>query len=162
MRQPSRVPKLADVAYGVCSSASVVRSVDWLPTRTVLWMFFFFQAEDGIRVLYVTGVQTCALPIFAPRARHGAGGDQGRAHPEDLVLDRRQLRVEPVARGMRRGVRGDDVHQLAFCVAHDLADLAADRLVGLAALVGRAHRWLLAVIRTARTRSPRSAGAWGW
>src|SRR6267378_6548224 len=25
--------------------------------------FFFFQAEDGIRYLYVTGVQTCALPI---------------------------------------------------------------------------------------------------
>src|SRR5690349_22703667 len=24
---------------------------------------FFFQAEDGIRGLYVTGVQTCALPI---------------------------------------------------------------------------------------------------
>src|SRR5690349_21710019 len=24
---------------------------------------FFFQAEDGIRYLYVTGVQTCALPI---------------------------------------------------------------------------------------------------
>src|SRR5690349_4072338 len=24
---------------------------------------FFFQAEDGIRALYVTGVQTCALPI---------------------------------------------------------------------------------------------------
>src|SRR2546430_6766705 len=26
--------------------------------------FFFFQAEDGIRDLTVTGVQTCALPIF--------------------------------------------------------------------------------------------------
>src|SRR2546428_5999879 len=26
-------------------------------------MFFFFQAEDGIRDLIVTGVQTCALPI---------------------------------------------------------------------------------------------------
>src|SRR5215469_17290363 len=26
---------------------------------------FFFQAEDGIRPLYVTGVQTCALPISA-------------------------------------------------------------------------------------------------
>src|SRR5256886_5882767 len=25
---------------------------------------FFFQAEDGIRYLTVTGVQTCALPIF--------------------------------------------------------------------------------------------------
>src|SRR6266496_5248851 len=28
-----------------------------------LLFFFFFQAEDGIRDLYVTGVQTCALPI---------------------------------------------------------------------------------------------------
>src|SRR5688572_33506934 len=28
--------------------------------------FFFFQAEDGIRVLTVTGVQTCALPISYP------------------------------------------------------------------------------------------------
>src|SRR5256886_3662564 len=29
---------------------------------------FFFQAEDGIRDLTVTGVQTCALPIFVHRA----------------------------------------------------------------------------------------------
>src|SRR2546427_1660956 len=28
-----------------------------------LWFSFFFQAEDGIRCLTVTGVQTCALPI---------------------------------------------------------------------------------------------------
>src|SRR2546430_9169665 len=28
------------------------------------WLIFFFQAEDGIRDLTVTGVQTCALPIF--------------------------------------------------------------------------------------------------
>src|SRR3989441_6930143 len=27
--------------------------------------FFFFQAEDGIRDKLVTGVQTCALPIYA-------------------------------------------------------------------------------------------------
>src|SRR5690606_40789540 len=26
---------------------------------------FFFQAEDGIRYFHVTGVQTCALPIYA-------------------------------------------------------------------------------------------------
>src|SRR5206468_5754747 len=31
--------------------------------------FFFFQAEDGIRDLIVTGVQTCALPIFPSKAR---------------------------------------------------------------------------------------------
>src|SRR5689334_17985515 len=36
---------------------------------------FFFQAEDGIRDGTVTGVQTCALPIWA-----GAGGP-GTAHP---------------------------------------------------------------------------------
>src|SRR5437867_12390363 len=29
---------------------------------------FFFQAEDGIRDRTVTGVQTCALPIFFGRA----------------------------------------------------------------------------------------------
>ena len=28
-----------------------------------VFVFFFFQAEDGIRVSPVTGVQTCALPI---------------------------------------------------------------------------------------------------
>src|SRR5256885_9399609 len=28
-------------------------------------VFFFFQAEDGIRDYKVTGVQTCALPIYA-------------------------------------------------------------------------------------------------
>src|SRR3712207_8292935 len=31
----------------------------------VLIMIFFFQAEDGIRDIGVTGVQTCALPICA-------------------------------------------------------------------------------------------------
>src|SRR3712207_7154424 len=29
-------------------------------------MVFFFQAEDGIRDIGVTGVQTCALPICTP------------------------------------------------------------------------------------------------
>src|SRR2546421_6115881 len=31
----------------------------------IFCFFFFFQAEDGIRDLIVTGVQTCALPISA-------------------------------------------------------------------------------------------------
>src|SRR5438874_8235605 len=33
--------------------------------RLILILSFFFQAEDGIRDLYVTGVQTCALPIWS-------------------------------------------------------------------------------------------------
>src|SRR5438034_5807167 len=32
-----------------------------------LFFFFFFQAEDGIRDHCVTGVQTCALPIYHMR-----------------------------------------------------------------------------------------------
>src|SRR2546430_4839498 len=34
--------------------------------QSCFFCFFFFQAEDGIRDLTVTGVQTCALPIFLP------------------------------------------------------------------------------------------------
>src|SRR5437870_13458283 len=39
-------------------------------------MYFFFQAEDGIRDGHVTGVQTCALPIshFADESHHGSLG----------------------------------------------------------------------------------------
>src|SRR5688572_33152893 len=43
---------------------------------------FFFQAEDGIRDLTVTGVQTCALPI----CDDGKGGHTGGA-PLDKVAD---------------------------------------------------------------------------
>src|SRR2546430_2808028 len=38
-------------------------------TVYVFVFFFFFQAEDGIRDLTVTGVQTCALPIFSSASR---------------------------------------------------------------------------------------------
>src|SRR5256884_5228749 len=31
---------------------------------SIVILFFFFQAEDGIRDVAVTGVQTCALPIL--------------------------------------------------------------------------------------------------
>src|SRR5437868_13833720 len=43
-------------------------------------MFFFFQAEDGIRDRNVTGVQTCALPIF------GDAGDADAARGIGLHL----------------------------------------------------------------------------
>src|SRR5438874_9199962 len=43
--------------------------------------FFFFQAEDGIRDLYVTGVQTCALPISGETGPTGAVGIAGETGP---------------------------------------------------------------------------------
>src|SRR5256886_13225381 len=53
--------------------------------------FFFFQAEDGIRDLTVTGVQTCALPIFFGAVR-AAGADAYvtadlRHHPASEALE---------------------------------------------------------------------------
>src|SRR5437870_13914079 len=36
-----------------------------------MYVVFVFQAEDGIRVGHVTGVQTCALPIFPPAIEQG-------------------------------------------------------------------------------------------
>src|SRR3989441_12400844 len=42
-------------------------------------LFFFFQAEDGIRDKLVTGVQTCALPISPGASRASCGADTLRA-----------------------------------------------------------------------------------
>src|SRR5688572_33370127 len=44
-------------------------------------IFFFFQAEDGIRDLTVTGVQTCALPILAPSEGRAQGLEPSRTQP---------------------------------------------------------------------------------
>src|SRR2546427_9517642 len=42
-------------------------------------VFFFFQAEDGIRDLTVTGVQTCALPISSEQPiLYPTGSPEGR------------------------------------------------------------------------------------
>src|SRR5438874_8247881 len=57
---------------------------------------FFFQAEDGIRCLYVTGVQTCALPISEPaavRARRDLEQPGAVAAGEPEVSSQRQQRL---------------------------------------------------------------------
>src|SRR5687768_17689693 len=42
-----------------------------------VYFVFFFQAEDGIRDVAVTGVQTCALPICSRLAISTARGPSG-------------------------------------------------------------------------------------
>src|SRR5258708_23260245 len=61
---------------------------------------FFFQAEDGIRDDLVTGVQTCALPIYA-------AGSALSKHPVS-ESGRREIRgrvkrAEPAASWLERG-----------------------------------------------------------
>src|SRR5256885_7099241 len=66
-------------------------------------VFFFFQAEDGIRDYKVTGVQTCALPIYrlalairTAQAQFGKGkpmtGEQVRWGIEHLNIDDKRLK----------------------------------------------------------------------
>src|SRR2546430_4069560 len=77
---------------------------------TALHLYFFFQAEDGIRDLTVTGVQTCALPIsrdllkrenrrsvvmLGPRAQ-GPPGFQGLQIPFEARLTTRNMRRRTV------------------------------------------------------------------
>src|SRR3989475_11619492 len=73
----------------------------------LLWLcvfFFFFQAEDGIRDLTVTGVQTCALPISetAPTRRVGR-----RDRPRGGSGIGAPARLWPACRGESRYSSGD-------------------------------------------------------
>src|SRR5690606_41028894 len=75
---------------------------------------FFFQAEDGIRDFHVTGVQTCALPIYRAgdlhdEDRRGGGGghgigEAGFADPPDVI-------ESPVVDGSQ----GGEVGRLLLC-----------------------------------------------
>src|SRR4051794_41835310 len=58
-----------------------------------LGVVFFFQAEDGIRDGRVTGVQTCALPIFALRRLQGERlrAGQRRGGDRRLPADEEQI-----------------------------------------------------------------------
>src|SRR5258707_10825680 len=60
-------------------------------------LFFFFQAEDGIRDIGVTGVQTCALPISGRRAI-GLPNSRRRATRAGNRLARLRLFGKPIAR----------------------------------------------------------------
>src|SRR5215813_14799161 len=56
-----------------------------------MFVFFFFQAEDGIRDADVTGVQTCALPIWLVGTNVGLAA----AHWRDRVRIIVYLKREP-------------------------------------------------------------------
>src|SRR3712207_8113294 len=53
--------------------------------------FFFFQAEDGIRDIGVTGVQTCALPIFLRHSKEGIAARFQHCFQHYLFADTREV-----------------------------------------------------------------------
>src|SRR3712207_8602739 len=71
-------------------------------------VFVVFQAEDGIRDIGVTGVQTCALPIYRCRSYHsqlhGANGRRllpAKAHDEQVGIGGRSTWRLPAYRSRR-------------------------------------------------------------
>src|SRR3970282_2644218 len=69
---------------------------------SVAFVLFFFQAEDGIRYRDVTGVQTCALPIFgdAPGDGEPELGADAVVSGEVVALRRRVAVRDAAARGV--------------------------------------------------------------
>src|SRR3712207_8451554 len=82
-------------SYAVCRFYFLTFSFD----MSLFFIFFFFQAEDGIRYIGVTGVQTCALPICPERG----------APERDADLERQSGRgVEGERENHERGDRRAD------------------------------------------------------
>src|SRR5437762_4826296 len=66
----------AGIGSGFCHANTVLMSVRCS-------FFFFFQAEDGIRDTSVTGVQTCALPIWTHHESPTKGTRRGSLSPSE-------------------------------------------------------------------------------
>src|SRR5207253_7281247 len=65
----------------------------------------FFQAEDGIRDGHVTGVQTCALPIFRPDARARGSFARGFAASPPRIRETTDTAASPYTRSRGRSWR---------------------------------------------------------
>src|SRR3989454_1779601 len=90
--------------------------------------FFFFQAEDGIRDYKVTGVQTCALPIYdrpLRRSRHRPRphrrGEPGRHTDRARAAPPGRRRAGRGRRGRRRPARLGDGRRRGLRASRDLS-----------------------------------------
>src|SRR5256886_16165507 len=96
-----------------------------------LCFVFFFQAEDGIRDLTVTGVQTCALPILGiddlqpPAGRVGIEAEAAAEHEEERAGG-------PSLRRARDRVAH---HQVALAATHAAIELGKAVVAELAARI---------------------------
>src|SRR5437868_4957649 len=85
---------------------------------------FFFQAEDGIRDRNVTGVQTCALPIFGTLY---TGNRMSSTVFKRVLL---KLSGEALAAGQGFGVSVNRVHEIAAEIGEVYELRSEERRVG--------------------------------
>src|SRR5476651_2747336 len=101
-----------------CVTTSRNTLLQILTMRASCSSLFFFQAEDGIRGIGVTGVQTCALPICGGAGRGARAGHARGAHPR-----------RPFARSDRKSV-----------VEGKSVDLGGRRIIKRKKKPGKVHR----------------------
>src|SRR5688572_33083672 len=78
---------------------------------------FFFQAEDGIRDLTVTGVQTCALPISECESAVVVAAAHAEAHAARIEThERQQHEVEPARANGASAMGFDDAEMVGGLV----------------------------------------------
>src|SRR2546421_8808806 len=87
--------------------------------------FFFFQAEDGIRDLIVTGVQTCALPIYDCFGLHFGE----RFNPKNIgSLAYVVINSPRILAGIENGARYLKVHNQAAATSLDRKSACRERV----------------------------------
>src|SRR5690606_40619350 len=89
---------------------------------------FFFQAEDGIRDFHVTGVQTCALPIFRALIRRAAGHASSELFCGPLRLDTATSKAD--VDGVPLKLTSHEYRMLAYLMHHKGAVRSEERRVG--------------------------------
>src|SRR5437879_10043377 len=116
-------------------------------------MFFFFQAEDGIRYTSVTGVQTCALPIYR-RLGYSTESEiqEQRDDPERERDDDLESRLHPLnclvltappqpVPGRELDLAAHDALSLAHIAAHVPPPHIDRHLIVQVAAFAPNHRW---------------------
>src|SRR5690606_8519339 len=109
---------------------------------------FFYQAEDGIRVFHVTGVQTCALPILLDATAAG--------RIEENIVERRVLRIDGA-------IEGETQYGMLFAAAAaaSVVDYSRARIDRLGLPPWASDLVLLMGIAARQIRRPRQRYAFG-
>src|SRR3989441_6425652 len=116
-------------------------------------MLFFFQAEDGIRDKLVTGVQTCALPIYGTALSRFVLGVRGAPRLAEGWLETAMCGICGIFEYDRRAdIPGEMVHRMNQTMIHRGPD---DGGVFVGPGIGLGHR-RLSIIDLAGGHQPMS------
>src|SRR2546429_59674 len=131
------------------SGNSLSRSYDIRRARTLIshLLMFFFQAEDGIRDVAVTGVQTCALPIFLANytfSKSLSNAPDFRSPMFEAAIPQNDGNL-----AAEKGLACDIRHRFALSAVYSLPGFSGSRL-----LRAFSHNWVLSTVYQVQTGFP--------